>query len=43
MYDDNLPPGVTQEDLDKRDEEPVEDDFTDIGDNSDDTLEEQLE
>lgn len=42
MYDDNLPPGTTQDDLDFRDEEIEEDDFTDIGDDSE-CLEDRLE
>jgi len=43
--DDNLPPWTTQSELEARDEELTEDNFDDIGDDSDDfdSLEERLE
>jgi len=45
MYDDLLPPWLSQEELEARDEELTEDDFTDIGDDSEDfeSLEARLE
>lgn len=45
MYDDNLPPWLSQEELEARDEELTDDDFTDIWDDSDEyeSLEARLE
>ena len=45
MYDDNLPPWTTQSELEARDEELTDDDFTDIWDDSDEyeSLEARLE
>lgn len=37
-FDDNLPPWTTQSELEARDEELTEDDFTDIGDDSDEVI-----
>ena len=44
-FDDNLPPWLSQEELEARDEELTEDDFDDIGDDSDEyeSLEARLE
>ena len=38
MYDDLLPPWLSQEELEARDEELTEDDFDDIWDNSDQVI-----